>query len=119
MKIKIKKLFSLFFAIGCVLFVFSCGTIKGGSEIFVPVDYSEERAVDIEIDLVEKLSTENKIKSLWRAKILYDKISSNKKCKQIFEQTTKICVESCIRAIDEEKYFTENINKFNFNNYIF
>ena len=88
-----------------MLFVFSCGTIKGGSEIFVPVDYSEERAVDIEIDLVEKLSTENKIKSLWRAKILYDKISSNKKCKQIFEQTTKICVESCIRAIDEEKYF--------------
>ena len=79
MKIKIKKLFSLIFVIGCVLLVFSCGTIKGGSEIFVPVDYSEERAVDIEIDLVEKLSTENKIKSLWRAKILYDKISSNKK----------------------------------------
>ena len=98
MKIKIKKLFSLFFAIGCVLFVFSCGTIKGGSEIFVPVDYSEERAVDIEIELIEKLLKENEIKSLWCAKLLYDKISSNEKCKQIFEQTTKTCVEFCIRS---------------------
>ncbi|UKI55004.1 MAG: hypothetical protein L6V90_10260 [Treponema succinifaciens] len=58
-KMKIKKLkntFSVyFFAIGCVLFVFFLwNNKKAAVKFFVPVDYSEERAVDIEIDLVEK-----------------------------------------------------------------
>lgn len=105
MKIRIKNFFSPFLGIAYALLVFSCGTIKGGNDVFVPVDYSEERAVDIEIGLIENLSKENEIKALWRARLLYGKISSDEKCRLIFERTAKICVDSCLRAIDEKKYF--------------
>ncbi|MGN0728615.1 S1C family serine protease [Treponema sp.] len=98
------KIFSLSALVFALIFI-SCGTVSGGNNIFVPVDYSEERILDIEIDLVKKLSEENKIKALWRAKLLYDKLPENDKTAAFFEEMAQLCMDGYQNSLNEKLYF--------------
>ena len=74
-----------FLFIFLLVFLFSaCITSNHENEVFVPVDYTEEDAVNDEIESVRALISDYPVKALWRSLLVRNNVPLNEKAVSLF-----------------------------------
>ena len=104
MGIKTVKLRIKLFVLIPFLF-FSCVS-QDKAELFIPVDYTEEDAVNDEIKDVEKLLEKDNVKALWRADIVKRNAPSNAGAGELFLKCTESVFSSYEEALKKEDWIS-------------
>ncbi len=89
-----------------LFFVFiSCST---NSDIYIPLDYSEEDVVKNEISTINKLLEKNSVEALWRISLLKNKTDYNEiiieQLDSVYTECYSKVINECISAYEKENF---------------
>lgn len=62
----------------------SCNTLKQPKEVYVPVDYTEQDAINAEIQRINELKKDFPVMALWRSELLKDEQTINENQENVF-----------------------------------
>lgn len=100
----IKKYFFSFFTISCLFSLFvSCKSMKLPSNVYTPLNYTDEDVIKTEIERIKELEKTDAIKALWRAYLLGKE--------DIISECNNIVLNSFNNAV-ENKDYTEAYRNF-------
>ena len=90
----------------CALVFISCaGNKKDKVELYEPVNYTKEDAVEYEIKTIKEIPSEQNVKALWRAQVLKANVdSSNDHVNSLYEECLSSVVSSYNKALSEKNY---------------
>jgi len=96
-----------FLFIFLLVFLFSaCITSNHENEVFVPVDYTEEYAVNDEIESVRALISDYPVKALWRSLLVRNNVPLNEKAVSLFNEAQAAVIEKFDAAVKDSDYMT-------------
>lgn len=110
-KMKTRRLFICTLCSMLSLMVLSCGSVKGATDVYVPVDYSQEAAVKSELELIARIAESNLVKALWRTKLLCIRMPDSAEAKKAFEEYGARCVDE-INSLVAEKDFVNALRVY-------
>lgn len=67
-----------------VVILSSCNTLKQPKEVFVPVDYTEQDAINAEIQRINELKKDFPVMALWRSELLKDEQTIKENQENVF-----------------------------------
>ena len=89
------------------VFLFSTCISNGHeNEVFVPVDYTEEDAVNDEIESVRALISDNPVKALWRSLLVCNNVPQNEKAASLFKDACNTVIEKFESSVKDADYMT-------------
>lgn len=62
----------------------SCNTLKQPKEVYVPIDYTEQDAINAEIQRINELKKDFPVMALWRSELLKDEQTINENQENVF-----------------------------------
>lgn len=88
-----------------VLGLSSCaGSKKDQVQLYEPVNYSKNDAVEYEIKSIRELPENECVKAFWRAGILKDNVSGNSKVLSLYNDMSQKVVDAYNKSLSEKKY---------------
>ena len=75
------KSVAIFFVVTLLL---SCNTLKQPKEVFVPIDYTEQDAINAEIQRINELKKDFPVMALWRSELLKDEQTIKENQENVF-----------------------------------
>ena len=102
MIVKLKKILSVVMIAGEIVFV-SCKSSEN-KIYFSNVDYTELDAVNDEIRLIRSKIESERIRSLWKAKLMSDNLPGNEEASRLFEDCISSVSGHLKKLYDEKKY---------------
>ena len=75
------KSVAIFFVVTLLL---SCNTLKQPKEVFVPIDYTEQDAINAEIQRINELKNDFPVMALWRSELLKDEQTIKENQENVF-----------------------------------
>ncbi|MCR5219279.1 trypsin-like peptidase domain-containing protein [Treponema sp.] len=91
-------------ALSFVLLFNSCISAEKEREPFVPVDYTEEDAVNDEIDSVRKLLEKNSVNAFWRSLLIKEEVPENQNALLLYKDAENKVIEDFSSAIKDSDY---------------
>ena len=67
-----------------VVLLSSCNTLKQPKEVFVPIDYTEQDAINAEIQRINELKKDFPVMALWRSELLKDEQTIKENQENVF-----------------------------------
>lgn len=92
-------------SISFMIALLSCSSIKKPESVFVPLDYSEEKVVQDQIQIIDKMSDTDTIKAVWRAKLFADRVTGNENVRQLYDSCCEKAVRLLNTKIENKNYF--------------
>ena len=97
----------------------SCNTLKQPKEVYVPVDYTEQDAINAEIQRINELKKDFPVMALWRSELLKDEQTINENQENVFLLLQQVIEKkdffSAIKyyvSLESVKY--KNLDKINY-----
>ncbi|MBR0124148.1 MAG: serine protease [Treponema sp.] len=88
-----------------VLGLTSCaGSKKDKVQLYEPVNYSKNDAVEYEIKTIRELPESDCVKAFWRAGILRENVSGNQKVQTLYNDMMQKVVDAYNKSLSEQKY---------------
>ena len=88
-----------------VLGLTSCaGSKKDKVQLYEPVNYSKNDAVEYEIKTIREIPESDCVKAFWRAGILRENVSGNQKVQTLYNDMMQKVVDAYNKSLSEQKY---------------